>query len=322
MRRGLSVRGQRADEPARDDARLSRAASDHDRDLGLGRRRRGNRGGDVRGGFHPACRPVFERPLRGFDGPPVRGLRRGSGLDFGRLRRRADGALPPREIADRPELRSGRRDRHGRRGDRHDRRRRRADGGHPDLRRLRRGSKAGHGVARRPRERGSRRQGRQRGADVRRSACSFRPGRDRGVDPSHAQRQSLRRSALDAALTSAAEAMARPADLAAPALAARDCRDRLRGRRLCPARSRVAIFLDRRRRARRGVHAAGPRRGACAIARPQTDALGDAGRALRRCVLRAKYTLPVLAALGLVDAFARLRARAAFLPSPKPSSHR
>ncbi len=39
------------------------------------------------------------------------------------------------------------------------------------------------------------------------------------------------------------------------------------------------------------------------------------------CVLRAKYTLPVLAALGLVDAFARLRARAAFLPSPKPSSH-
>ena len=40
------------------------------------------------------------------------------------------------------------------------------------------------------------------------------------------------------------------------------------------------------------------------------------------CVLRAKYTLPVLAALGLVDAFARLRARAAFLPSPKPTSHR
>jgi hypothetical protein len=40
------------------------------------------------------------------------------------------------------------------------------------------------------------------------------------------------------------------------------------------------------------------------------------------CVLRAQYTLPVLAALGLVDAFARLRARAAFLPSPKPTSHR
>jgi Predicted membrane protein (DUF2232) len=40
------------------------------------------------------------------------------------------------------------------------------------------------------------------------------------------------------------------------------------------------------------------------------------------CVLRAKYTLPVLAALGLIDAFARLRARAAFLPSPKPTSHR
>ncbi len=40
------------------------------------------------------------------------------------------------------------------------------------------------------------------------------------------------------------------------------------------------------------------------------------------CVLRAKYTLPILAALGLIDAFARLRARAAFLPSPKPTSHR
>ncbi len=40
------------------------------------------------------------------------------------------------------------------------------------------------------------------------------------------------------------------------------------------------------------------------------------------CVLRAPYTLPVLAALGLIDAFARLRARAAFLPSPKPTSHK
>jgi hypothetical protein len=40
------------------------------------------------------------------------------------------------------------------------------------------------------------------------------------------------------------------------------------------------------------------------------------------CVLRANFTIPVLAGLGLVDAFARLRARAAFLPSPKPTSHR
>ena len=40
------------------------------------------------------------------------------------------------------------------------------------------------------------------------------------------------------------------------------------------------------------------------------------------CVLRAKFTLPVLAALGLVDAFARLRARAAFLPAPKPTMHK
>jgi len=33
------------------------------------------------------------------------------------------------------------------------------------------------------------------------------------------------------------------------------------------------------------------------------------------CVLRAKYTLPVVAALGLVDAFTRLRDRPAFMPA-------
>lgn len=40
------------------------------------------------------------------------------------------------------------------------------------------------------------------------------------------------------------------------------------------------------------------------------------------CVLRAQYTLPVVAALGVVDAFARLRARPAFLPAPKPNLHK
>ncbi len=40
------------------------------------------------------------------------------------------------------------------------------------------------------------------------------------------------------------------------------------------------------------------------------------------CVLRAQYTLPVLAALGVVDAVARLRARPAFLPAPKPTTHK
>ncbi|HEX9169103.1 MAG TPA: DUF2232 domain-containing protein [Roseiarcus sp.] len=34
------------------------------------------------------------------------------------------------------------------------------------------------------------------------------------------------------------------------------------------------------------------------------------------CVLRAKYTLPVLAALGLLDGFLRLRSRAALIPTP------
>jgi hypothetical protein len=38
------------------------------------------------------------------------------------------------------------------------------------------------------------------------------------------------------------------------------------------------------------------------------------------CLLRAKYTLPVLALLGVVDAFARLRARVKPLPTPKPKA--
>ena len=40
------------------------------------------------------------------------------------------------------------------------------------------------------------------------------------------------------------------------------------------------------------------------------------------CLLRAKYTLPVLALLGVVDAFTRLRVRAAVLPTPKPTRHK
>jgi hypothetical protein len=40
------------------------------------------------------------------------------------------------------------------------------------------------------------------------------------------------------------------------------------------------------------------------------------------CVLRAKYTLPIVAALGVIDSLARLRARAAFLPSPHPTAHK
>src|SRR6185437_14337960 len=37
------------------------------------------------------------------------------------------------------------------------------------------------------------------------------------------------------------------------------------------------------------------------------------------CVLRAKYTLPVLAALGVVDGFLKLRSRAALIASPAPT---
>ncbi len=37
------------------------------------------------------------------------------------------------------------------------------------------------------------------------------------------------------------------------------------------------------------------------------------------CLLRTQYTLPVLALLGVVDAFTRLRVRAAVLPVPKPT---
>jgi hypothetical protein len=37
------------------------------------------------------------------------------------------------------------------------------------------------------------------------------------------------------------------------------------------------------------------------------------------CVLRAKYTLPALAALGLLDGFLRLRSRPALIPTPTPT---
>jgi hypothetical protein len=40
------------------------------------------------------------------------------------------------------------------------------------------------------------------------------------------------------------------------------------------------------------------------------------------CVLRAKYTLPVLAALGVLDGFLRLRSRAALIPSPTPTGQK
>jgi hypothetical protein len=40
------------------------------------------------------------------------------------------------------------------------------------------------------------------------------------------------------------------------------------------------------------------------------------------CVLRAQYTLPVVAALGIIDSLAGLRSRAAFLPSPHPTAHK
>ena len=133
-------------------------------------------------------------------------------------------------------------------------------------------------------ERRLRRQGRRSGAGLRRDARALRPGRDRGLDPPHAEHQSLRGLALDPALASAAKAVARSADLATSALAARRPRGRLRRLRLRPARSGVAIFLDRRRRARRGVRPAGARRRARPVARPQTQGR-DARRALR--LLRA-----------------------------------
>ncbi len=37
------------------------------------------------------------------------------------------------------------------------------------------------------------------------------------------------------------------------------------------------------------------------------------------CLLRTQYTLPVLALLGVIDAFTRLRVRAAVLPAPRPT---
>jgi hypothetical protein len=40
------------------------------------------------------------------------------------------------------------------------------------------------------------------------------------------------------------------------------------------------------------------------------------------CVLRAKYTLPVLAGLGVIDGFLKLRSRAALITSPAPTGHK
>ena len=40
------------------------------------------------------------------------------------------------------------------------------------------------------------------------------------------------------------------------------------------------------------------------------------------CVLRAKYTLPVLAGLGVIDGFLKLRSRAALIASPSPTGHK
>jgi Predicted membrane protein (DUF2232) len=40
------------------------------------------------------------------------------------------------------------------------------------------------------------------------------------------------------------------------------------------------------------------------------------------CVLRAKYTLPVLAGLGIIDGFLKLRSRAALIASPSPTGHK
>ena len=40
------------------------------------------------------------------------------------------------------------------------------------------------------------------------------------------------------------------------------------------------------------------------------------------CILRAKYTLPVLAALGIIDGFLKLRARAALIASPTPTGQK
>lgn len=40
------------------------------------------------------------------------------------------------------------------------------------------------------------------------------------------------------------------------------------------------------------------------------------------CVLRAKYTLPVLAGLGVIDGFLKLRSRAGLIASPTPTGHK
>ena len=90
---------------------------------------------------------------------------------------------------------------------------------------------------------------------------------------------------------------------------------------LRPARPDGAIFLHRRRRPRGALALQG-----LAVAHALSRGLKMRPLMLVAlyacCILRAKYTLPVLAALGIIDGFLKLRSRAALIASPSPTGQK
>ncbi len=156
---------------------------------------------------------------------------------------------------------------------------------------------------------------------LRRGAGALRPGGDRRVDPADAVRQPLRRRALDATVARPAKGVAGPADIPQSAVAARRpsaaC---AAGAYALPAPASQYLSIG-----------AGGLGGAFILQGLAVAHALSRGLRLRPvmlvalyacCLLRAQYILPVVAVLGLVDAFAGLRARAAFLPTPKPTLHK
>ena len=117
------------DEPARDGARLSRAAADHDRDAWAG--------ASTRARLRARCRssrwPLLAEPPVGLI---FAASVAGPAWALARLRRRRRSGASCRDAVRPVRARHGRRNRHVRRGDRHARRRRCADLGHRRLRRL------------------------------------------------------------------------------------------------------------------------------------------------------------------------------------------
>ncbi len=200
------------------------------------------------------------------------------------------------------------------------RQRRGADGGHRHLWRLQRRRAPRRGGGRRPRRRRVRRRaGQPDRTRVRRRARALRPSGDRRLDAAHAVRQSL------------CARLVRPNCRAIFRGPGPTCPHRLRFPGRSGSRSSSALRASTPcplppRNISRSAPAASERRWRCRDSRSRTRC-----RAVSRCgpscwlrstpaaCLRAKYTLPVLAGLGIIDGFLKLRSRAALIASPTPT---